>query len=158
LEAAAATSAFGEQDVLRFAAIVERASEHALASAIARAADEQYLAPGEARDVQTHPGKGIVGKAEGRTVAVGNDRWMAEIGVDARALFPRAEALCDEGNTVVFVAIDGALAGILALRDPVKPSARSAIRALHTAGVRVIMVTGDTRINATAVARSIGID
>ncbi len=142
--------------VLRLAASVEHVSEHPLASAIAAAALEQRLPLGEVKDFQSLTGRGVMGTVDGRTVAVGSKALMQEIG-DA-ALDDRAEALRREGQTVMFVAIDGRPAGLIGVADTIKDSAADAIRALHEDGVRIVMLTGDNRTTAEAVARTLGID
>ena len=147
-----------EDEALRLAASLERGSEHPLASAIVSAAKARGLALSEAKGFRSIPGKGVLGTVDGRSVALGNPALLAELGVDAADLHPRAEALRAEGGTVVFVVADGRPAAILEVVDPVKPGAEEAIRALHAEGLALVMVTGDGWTTARAVARRLGID
>jgi Cu+-exporting ATPase len=158
LEKVVALEAGREDDVLRLAAALERASEHPLASAVVGGAKARGLALPEARAFRSMPGKGVVGEVEGRAVALGNAALMSELGVDAAALVARAETLRGEGGTVVLLAVDGRPAGLLEAVDPVKPGAKEAIAALHAEGVKVVMVTGDGWTTARAVAARLGID
>jgi P-type Cu+ transporter len=144
--------------VLGAAAGLEQASEHPLARAVVAGARERGAAPMPAEDFSSHAGMGVVGRAGGYAVALGNAALLAELSVDARPLEVRAEALRRRGQSVVFIAVDGRAAGLLAVADPVKASTPEAIAALHARGVRVVMVTGDSRITADAVARALGID
>jgi Cu+-exporting ATPase len=151
------TLAGSESDLLRLAATLERGSEHPLAAAIVEGARDRGAALAEATDFTSVTGKGVTGVADGRRVALGNRALMDELGV-AIPSTGRAEELRGEGQTVMFVAIDGQLAGLLGVADPIKASAPDAIRALHTEGIRVVMLTGDSRTTATAVARKLGLD
>ena len=150
--------AVAEDDLLRLAASVERASEHPLGDAIVRAAGARGLALADADGFVSTVGQGAAARVEGRTVAIGGPRLMAEAGVDVAPLSARAEALRDGGATAVFVTIDGVLAGLLGVSDPIKPSAAAAVRALKADGVRLIMVTGDAAATAHAVARELRLD
>ncbi len=147
-----------ERELLANAAALERASEHPLAAAILAGAAERGLELPPAEEFRTLTGKGVVGRVAGRAVAVGTARLFAELGADPRALLPGAEELRREGQTVVFVALDGAPAGLLGIADPPRSTTREALRALHREGVRVMMVTGDGRTTAEAVAHRLGID
>jgi len=147
-----------EDELLRLAAGLERASEHPLAAAIVGAARARGLELGEARAFRAVPGKGIVGEVDGRAVAVGTATLLAEQGVDAEALAAGAGALRAGGGTVVLVAVDGRAAGLLEVTDRVKPGAAAAVSALQRDGVHVVMVTGDDRATALAVARQLGIE
>ncbi|HYD41162.1 MAG TPA: copper-translocating P-type ATPase, partial [Anaeromyxobacter sp.] len=159
LAAAEPAPGFGAEELVRLAAGAERGSEHPLAASIVAGALARGLAIPEATAFQAVPGHGITASVEGRQVALGNAALLARLGVDAAPLAPRAEELAAGGNTVVLVAVDGALAGLLAARDPVKPGAAAAIRALHAAGIRTVaMITGDGWTTARAVARELGID
>jgi P-type Cu+ transporter len=144
--------------LLRAAAILERGSEHPLASAIVKAAVEKQLALSEASGFRSHTGRGVTGVVDGKAVALGNRALLEESGIDTGTLAARAEALQQDGQTVMFVAIDGRLAGLVGVADPIKPSTREAISLLHAAGLRVVMLTGDNRTTASAVARELGID
>ena len=145
-----------EAEVLRLAAALERASEHPLAAAIVEGAEERGLTLPVATDFASHTGKGVSGTVEGRKVALGNKVLLADLGVDPSALMPRADELRSEGQGVMFVAVDGKLAGLIAVADPVKESAAQAIAELRRDGVRVVMLTGDNQRTAEAVARQVG--
>jgi Cu+-exporting ATPase len=145
-----------ERELLRLAASVERASEHPLASAIVLRASELGVALEDVDAFRAMAGAGIAGRVGGREVAVGTLAFVGDRG--AREIAERAEALRAKGETVVLVAVDGAIAGIVGIADAVKASAKDAIRALAQGGVRVAMLTGDTRTNALAVAHALGID
>jgi Cu+-exporting ATPase len=146
-----------EARLLRLGATLERASEHPLGAAIVGAAASRSVALGEATDFAARVGKGVVGRVDGTDVAVGNAALLRELGVAADEWAAKAEELRADGQTVMFVAAGGRLAGLLGVADPVKPSAVEAIRALHADGVRVVMLTGDGRATAAAVARKLGI-
>ena len=150
-------SGFAEDDILRLAATVERASEHPLADAIVRAAKEKQLTLGQVEQFDSPTGKGATGKVDGKTIALGNARYLASIGVDTKALDSEAERLRGDGATVINMALDGRLAGLFAIADPVKASTPEALKALAAEGIKVIMLTGDNRTTAEAVARRLGI-
>jgi Cu+-exporting ATPase len=148
-----------DAELLRLAASLERASEHPLAEAITDAAAARGLAPAEATDFRYRTGRGVTGTVEGRAVALGNAALLEEIGVAlAHPLVGPAEALRRDGQTVVFVAVDRRVAGLIGVSDPVKESTPEALRLLREDGVRVVMVTGDGESTAQAVARKLGID
>ena len=147
-----------ESDLLRLAASLERASEHPLAAAIVDAAKERGLALAEAQDFDSPVGKGVTGTVEGRALVIGSHRIMTEAGIDTAAQAAEAEALRADGGTVIFVAVDGRVAGLLVIADPVKQTTPKAIESLKGAGIRVVMLTGDNRTTAQAVARRLGID
>ncbi|MFQ5878350.1 MAG: copper-translocating P-type ATPase [Acidobacteriota bacterium] len=148
-----------EDDLLRAAASLERGSEHPVAEAILKEASARSLALGAAREFRALPGRGIRGTVDGRAVAVGSEALMRDVGADpGRAeLARRAEALREEGHTTLFVAIGGRPAGLLAVTDPIKESTPEAVRALRREGLRILMLTGDHRASAEAVARRLGI-
>jgi len=147
-----------EKSALRFAASLERGSEHPLATAIlAGAADRGITAPAP-EEFRSETGKGIVGRVDGHAVALGNVRLMQDLGVNTDPLWAQADALREDGQTVMFVAVDGRAAGLVAVADPIKPSTPGALTALRQAGLRIIMVTGDNRRTADAVARKLPID
>ena len=156
--AIAPAAGFDEAELLRLAASLERGSEHPLADAILRAANDRKLALSEASGFDSPVGKGVLGTVEGRQIALGGARLMAEQGVDTSALEAQAEALRAEGTTVIFATVDGRLAGLLGIADPVKKTTPEAILALKAAGVRLVMMTGDNRTTALAVAKRLGID
>lgn len=146
-----------EADLLQTAASLERASEHPLAQAIVAAATERGLALSEPENVDSPVGKGVLGRVNGRSVVIGNARFLQEQGVEPRVLDAEAEQLRRDGATVIFVAVDGRGVGILGIADPVKASTPEALSALKAAGIQVIMLTGDNRATAEAVARRLGI-
>jgi Cu+-exporting ATPase len=149
---------FTEPELLRLAGSLERGSEHPLASAIVHAAEAQGLTLVPARDFRSVPGQGVVGTVDGRRVALGNKALLAGEGVTASTLEPALSTAVDAAQTVVLVAIDGRLAGSLSVTDPARASTPEAIRLLHADGLRLIMLTGDRRVAAEAVARRLGID
>jgi P-type Cu+ transporter len=158
LTAVEPASGFSDTEVLRLAASLERGSEHPLAAAIVAGAAERHVELQRVHDFTAVTGRGVTGTMDGRRLSLGNQRLMDEQGVPLDRLAPRAEALRGQGGTVMFVAVDGRPAGLLAVQDPVKPSTPEAIRLLHDAGVRIVMVTGDNRTTAEAVANALGID
>jgi Cu+-exporting ATPase len=147
-----------EEKLLKFAASLEKASEHPLAAAIVAGADERGVGPAEAADFESHTGKGVSGLVEGVKVLLGNLRLMDDSSVATAELAERAEEMRNEAQTVMFVAADGKLAGLLAVSDPIKETTPAAIRALHEEGLTVVMLTGDNRATAEAVAAKLGID
>ena len=147
-----------DSEVLRLAASIERGSEHPLASAIVTAAVQRKLDLVEAQSIRSVTGKGITGIVEGHTVALGNSAMVHELGPNPDDLQARATELARDGQTVVFVAVDGAIKGLIGIADPVKSQARQALQSLHREGLRVVMLTGDTRAAAAAVASKLGID
>jgi Cu+-exporting ATPase len=142
--------------MLRLAASLERASEHPLGAAIVAEAVRRGLALSAVEDFSAPAGKGVAGRVAGRAVMLGNARYLAEHGHDVGSLEPRAEALRHDGATVVFVAVEAQI-GLIAVADPIKPSASAALAALARQGVRVIMMTGDNPTTARAVASRLGI-
>ncbi|UPJ61487.1 heavy metal translocating P-type ATPase [Bradyrhizobium sp. 192] len=150
-------SGFVEDDILRLAASVERASEHPLADAIVRAAKEKPLALGQVEQFDSPTGKGATGKVDGKTIALGNAGYLTSLGIDTTTLHAEAERLRQDGATVINMAVDGRLAGLFAIADPVKASTPEALKALAAEGIKVIMLTGDNRTTAEAVARRLGI-
>jgi P-type Cu+ transporter len=148
---------YSEDDILRLAASVERASEHPLADAIVRAANAKQLNLSQVDQFDSPTGKGASGKVDGKTVMLGNAKWLTAIGVDTTSLDEEAERLRREGATVINMALDGKLAGLFAIADPVKASTPQALRDLAAEGIKVIMLTGDNRTTAEAVARKLDI-
>ena len=147
-----------KNNVLRFAAALERSSEHPLAAAIVRAAQEAGLQIPAVETFEAVTGKGVTGAVEGTKVAIGNVKLLGDLKVDASSLDAVADRLRDEGATAMYVAIDGAPAGVVAVADPIKATTPDAIRQLRASNVRVVMLTGDNRTTADAVARQLGID
>ena len=144
--------------LLRLAASLERGSEHPLADAIVRAAQAQKLQLSQASAFDSPLGKGVIGRVDGRAVIIGRASFLNEHGVSVAEFDGEAQRLRGDGATVVFVALDGAAAGLLAVADPIKPTSARAVAALRQSGVRLVMMTGDNRATALAVARSVGID
>jgi Cu+-exporting ATPase len=148
---------FDENEVLRLAASVEQASEHPLALAIVAAAKERALGLSPVADFDSPTGKGVVGAVDGRRLALGNAKFLRELGVQTSELEQEAERLRHEGATAIFLAVDGDAAAVIAIADPVKPTTPAALKALSQEGVRVVMLTGDNKTTADAVARRLGI-
>jgi Cu+-exporting ATPase len=155
--AVAAAEGFAEDEVLRLAAGLERASEHPLARAVVAAAQAKGIAPPAVQDFDSPTGKGARGIVEGRRILVGNAAFLSEQHVDASPLAARADEFRRDGATAIFSAIDGRLAGIIAIADPIKATTPKALASLRKAGIRVVMVTGDNRATAEAVARRLDI-
>jgi Cu+-exporting ATPase len=153
-----AASGFDETEVLRLAASVERASEHPLAIAIIAAADKRGIAPAPVTEFDSPTGKGAFGTVEGRKVVLGNASFLKEHGLDVSALARQADKLREDGATAIFAGIDGRVAGAIAIADPVKATTPEALAALKAEGIRVVMLTGDNRTTARAVARRLGIE
>jgi len=149
---------FPAGEVLRLAAALERGSEHPLAGAILEAASERGIEAPPASSFRAIPGQGVLGNVEGRKAALGNAALLAGLGVDLEEGQHEAEVLRADGQTVVFLAVDGMLAGVLGIADPVKESAPEALRFLRDEGVRMVMLTGDDRTTAEAVGRKLGIE
>ena len=146
-----------EADLLRLTASLERSSEHPLAAAIVRAANERGLALAAVENFDSPVGKGVTGSVEGGKLVVGNQRIMSEAGIETASLASAADEMRKEGATAIFVALDGKAAGIIAIADPIKKTTPSAIAALQAAGIRVVMLTGDNKTTAQAVAAKLGI-
>jgi Cu+-exporting ATPase len=149
-----------ETELLRLAAILERGSEHPLAAAIVRGAHDRGVALGGAtlEAFQSLTGKGVRGRVEGRDVALGNQKLLEDFKIDAGSLAARAEAMRADGQTVMFVLVNQTVAGLIAVADPIKETTAEAIRQLHSDGIRIVMLTGDSRTTADAVARKLKID
>ncbi len=145
-------------NVIRIAAALERASEHPLADAVVRYAQERSLSLPEASEFESLTGLGVVGIVEGRTALIGNISLMEKYGVDVRPLQSTGERIAEAGKTPLWIAIDGRLTGVLAVEDSIKPGAAEAIRKMHGAGLRVVMLSGDNERTANAIARRVGID
>ena len=149
---------FSEEELLRLAASVERGSEHPLAAAIVAGAVEKGLRLTDAQDFDSVTGKGVLGKVEGHMVALGNTKLLEQLSINPGELAGRADEMRKEGETVMFVAVDGKAAGFIGVADPIKETTAEAIRILHDEGMRIRMLTGDNRTTAEAVARRLGID
>ena len=147
-----------ESTLLRLVAALERSSEHPLAAALVEGAATRGLTVGQATDFVSTTGQGVTGRVDGRDVAIGNRALMARVTGSDAGLDERAKAPREAGETVMFVAVDGKLAGFVSVADPIKASTPEAVRALHADGVRIVMLTGDSRVTAEAVAKKLGID
>ena len=152
------TEGFNASELLRLAAGLEQGSEHPLAQAIVDKARKDGVSLSEATDFDSPNGKGVTGQIDGHHIALGNRLLMESEGVDLSEQSEEAERLRGDGATVIFASVDGRLAGLLAIADPVKETTEAAIRALQTDGIRVVMLTGDNRTSAEVVARRLGID
>jgi len=151
-------SCFDETELLGLAASLERNSEHPLADAVVRAAADRNLTLSEATEFDSPVGRGVSGRIDGKRVALGNTRFLNELEVDVSASEAEADALRSDGATAIFIAVDGKVAGVLGIADPIKSTTAEAIRDLKAAGLRLVMMTGDNRTTAEAVARQLGID
>lgn len=147
-----------EVEVLQLAASLERGSEHPLAEAIVRGADARGIVISKAEDFDAITGKGVKGIVDGREVALGNARLMADMGLESQRLAEKANARRDEGETVMFVVVDGLIAGLVSVADPIKETTLDALDALHQLGFRIIMATGDNERTAKAIGARLGID
>ncbi len=147
----------GESELLAVAASLERASEHPLAAAIVQAALERKLTLSEATEFDSPVGKGVTGRVSGQFLVIGNQRFLGELGIDTSALEGEAERLRENGATVIFVAIEGRAAGVIAIADPIKETTPEALESLREAGVSVVMLTGDNWTSARAVAKRLGL-
>jgi len=155
--AVVALPGFDETQVLKLAASVERGSEHPLAAAIVAAAQERKLELSPVRGFDAPVGKGVIGMVDKRRLALGTARFLGELNIDTSALLPAAEHLRTDGATAVLLAVDGKPAGVIAIADPVKETTPQALKALAADGIRVVMLTGDNRTTAQAVAKRLGI-
>jgi Cu+-exporting ATPase len=149
---------FDENRVLHFAASLERGSEHPLAEAIVKGAEERGISLADVREFESITGKGVVGKVGGHRIAVGNIKLLDDLGIDAGQFSQRAETMRKDGQMVMFVALDDGVIGLLGVADPIKETTPEAIDALHKEGIRIVMLTGDNRVTAEAVAKRIGLD
>jgi Cu+-exporting ATPase len=152
------TEAVDEQTLLRLAASLERGSEHPLAAAIVAGAQERGIELTEAVAFDSVTGKGVTGEVDGHEVSLGNRKLIEDLGIDPGELPTKAESLRADGQTVMFVAVDGKAAGLVSVADPIKETTPEAIRQLHEEGIRIVMLTGDSRTTAEAVARKLNID
>ena len=153
-----ATDGFAPDDVLRLAASLERGSEHPLAEAIVGGAEARGIELAKAEDFEAVTGMGVTGRVDGRTVALGNAKLLAELGVEASLDAADADARRDRGETVMFVVVDGRIAGLVAVADPIKETTPEALKALRELGFHIVMATGDNERTAKAVAERLGID
>jgi len=155
---AVSVAPFDENEVLRIAASADQGSEHPLANAIVEAARERRLQLAKPETFESSTGIGVRAKVDGHAIVLGNTRLIEEVGADASALASAAEALRADGASVIYLAVDGRLAGLVAVQDPIKDSTPAAIKALHEAGIRIVMATGDGATTAKAVASHLDID
>ena len=151
-------SGFAPDELLALVAAIELASEHPLAAAIVEGAKDRNLRLESASDFQSVTGEGVEATVDSRRIAIGNEKLMARLGATSAALAAKAQDGRSQGQTVMFVAVDGKAAGLIGVADPIKASSKEAIRALHKAGIRVVMLTGDAEATAHAVGKMIGID
>jgi P-type Cu+ transporter len=158
LTSVTAVGEISEDDLLRLVASLERGSEHPLAEAIVKGAEERGLKLAAAQDFATETGMGVTGTIDGKRVAVGNKALFVSLGIDPGPLPERAEALRKDGQGVMMIAVDGRAGGLVAVADPIKESAVAALKALRAEGIQVVMLTGDSRTTAEAVGRKLGID
>lgn len=149
---------FGESELLRIAASLERGSEHPLATAIVYAAQEKSLSLSPVQDFQSITGKGVSGVIENRRVALGNSSLVEQLGIKGDYSLEKAEAMRMEGQTAMFIVIENRVVGILGVADPIKETSKEAVQALHKKGIRVVMLTGDNHTTALSVAKKLGID
>ena len=154
----ATTGPWAEDDVLRLAASLERDSEHALAAAIVAGAHQRGIALSASSGFVSQTGKGVSGQVDGHKVELGNAALLAELKLEPGALDAEAERMRAAGQTVMFAVVDGTLAGLIGVADPIKPTTAEAIRQLHAEGLRLVMLTGDSRTTAESVAKQVGID
>ena len=147
-----------EDQILRLAASLERGSEHPLAAAIVGGAEQKGLKLAETRDFRSITGKGVVGLVDGKRVALGNRKLLEELKVEPGDFLNQSETLRKDGQTVMYIVVDGAVAGLVGVADPVKQSTAEAIQMLHQDGIRIVMLTGDNRTTAEAVAKKLSID
>jgi Cu+-exporting ATPase len=157
VEAVVASAGFEESEVVRLAASLELGSEHPLAAALVAAAKANNIALASASDFRSTTGGGVSGKVAGKGVAIGNEKFLSDMSVAVSGLASNAEELRHQGQTVVFVVVDGRTAGLIGIADPVKPSTPQALRDLRAAGLRIVMLTGDSQSTAEATARTLGI-
>ena len=149
---------FDEKSVLHFGASIERGSEHPLASAIVKGAEEKGISLTDVDGFDSVTGKGVIGNIEGHKIALGNLKLLEDIGIDPGELSQKAEAMRTEGQTVMFITIDGKAAGLLGVADPIKETTPEAIKALHKENIRIVMLTGDNRTTAEAVSKKLALD
>ena len=147
-----------ESELVRLVASLEQGSEHPLGAAVVAAAKANDIRLANVSEFQSKTGLGVLGKVDGKTVAAGNEKFLTELGADGMALARQADDLRRAGQTVIFVAVDGRAAGLIGITDPVKESTPAALRELRAAGLRIVMLTGDSRSTAEAVARTLGIE
>jgi Cu+-exporting ATPase len=158
LSAIVANQGVAEDEILRLGASLERASEHPLAAAIIAAADKKGLTLAAVDGFESHTGKGVSGRIDGRMVAIGNARLLEALKIEDAGLSAQAETMRTEAQTVMFIAVDGKLAGLIGVADPIKDTTAEAIRQLHAEGLELVMLTGDSQATADAVGKQLGID
>jgi Cu+-exporting ATPase len=151
-------SGFDENNVLRLAASLEKGSEHPLAEAIVKGAEERNMELSQAANFESITGKGVTGTVEDKKVYLGNNKLLADFSIDSETMTTQAETMRQQGQTVMFVAVDKSLAGLLVVADPIKETTPDAIAKLHREGIRIVMLTGDNKLTAEAVADQLDID
>ena len=157
VEAVVASAGFDESELVRLAASLEQGSEHPLASALVTAATANHISLASVSEFQSKPGGGVTGRVTGKALAVGNEEFLSTLGISVAPLAPRSEELRRQGQTVVFVSVDGRAAGVIGVADPIKPSTPQALRDLRAAGLRIVMLTGDSQSTAEGTARALGV-
>jgi Cu+-exporting ATPase len=157
VESVVANTGFDESELVRLAASLEQGSEHPLAAALVEAATANNIALASASEFQSKPGGGVTGRVSGKAVAVGNEKFLSELKASTSALNAQAEELRLQGQIVIFVAVDGRAAGAIGIADPIKPSTPQALRDLRNAGLRIVMLTGDSQSTAEGTARALDI-
>jgi Cu+-exporting ATPase len=158
VESVIARPGFEDVEVIRLVASLEQASEHPLAAAVVKAAKENSIPLSPTSEFQSKPGLGVMGRVDGKTVITGNEALLTSLGIATETLASQAAALRHQGQTVIFIAVDGKAAGLIGIADPIKPSTPGALRDLKAAGLRLVMLTGDNRSTAEAVAAQLGIE
>ena len=153
-----AANGFDEKEILYFASSIEKGSEHPLAAAIVAGAVEKEINPGKMESFESFTGKGVTGRIEGRSVALGNRLLLDDLKIDHENLDLKAEEMRRDGKTAMFMAVDGKAAGLIGVADPIKDTTFEAVKRLHEEGIRIVMLTGDNRTTAEAVAGKLGID
>ena len=149
---------FDEKTILYYAASIEKGSEHPLAEAIVKGAEEKGIILKNAESFESITGKGVIGKVDGHEVGLGNQKLLDDLRIDSGKLPERAERMRSEGQTAMFVALDGKAVGLIAVADPIKETTPEAVKNLHEEGMRIIMLTGDSRTTAEAVSKKLGLD
>ena len=157
VEAVVASTGFDESEIVRLVASLEQGSEHPLAAALVTAATANNIPLASVSEFQSKTGGGVTGRVAGKALAVGNEKFLSESGIGASVLASQAEELRRQGQTVVFVAVDGRAAGVIGIADAIKPSTQQALRDLRAAGLRIVMLTGDNQSTAEGTARALGI-
>ncbi|HEY6012346.1 MAG TPA: heavy metal translocating P-type ATPase, partial [Nitrospirota bacterium] len=153
-----ANDGYDVKSILLYASSIERGSEHPLAAALVAGAQEKGISPKNAEGFQSRTGKGVIGKVDGHAVALGNRALLEELRIDSGGMTAKAETMRADGQTVMYVAVDGKAAGLLGVADPIKETSLEAVKQLHDDGIRIVMLSGDNKTTAEAVSRKLGLD